>query len=179
MPVTPTGSPAWTRTADYTQYGGHANKENYLGRGPIDALTDVGAEEFSRAAADLAACARSAPFAILDITCNDTSPAAPTFNYVAMMTGIRTTSYAGGSPPTGFPGGDRNSAGSISIHFESSYTDEYGVAGSFTPRLVSVSLAGQTPGMCTWEISGSTVVLYAFSDAGAALSDARITVEVH
>lgn len=176
--VVPTGSPAWTRTADFSSYGGHASKENYLGRGPIDALTDVGAEEFSRAAADLAAVARTAPFAVITYLNNDTAPAAPTIEYAYMMTGIRTTSYAGASAPTGFPSASRSSDGVVVFTFASSYTDEYGIPGAFVPRHVIPGLMGTTPGMVTWEIIGSTVTLRVFNDAGVALTNRRVTFKV-
>lgn len=178
MAITPTGAPAWTRTVDFRHYGGNASKENYLGRGAIDALTDVAAEEFSRMTADLAAAVRSADFATLDITCNDTSPAAPTINYAALMTGVRTSSYSGGSPPSGFPSAARNGNGDVTITFAASYTDEYGVVGAFTPKTVIVAVNGSGFRTYTYEISGQTVRIRIADLSGVAVLDHRFFVEV-
>ena len=179
MAVVPTGSPAWTRTADFSHYGGHASKENYLGRGAIDALTDVGAEEFSRMVADAAAATRTAPFAVITYSCNDTSPDAPTVEFVYMMTGIRTVSYEGDAPPSGFPSAARNGDGDVTFTFASSYSDEYGIAGAFAPRHAIAGLAGQSPGGAVTEVVAQTVRIRVFSDAGAAIADPRVTFKVH
>lgn len=162
---------------DFSHYGGHVSKENYLGRGAIDALTDVAAEEFSRMAADTAAAVRTAPFAIIQFTCNDSSPAAPTITSVLMMTGVRLTSYAGGSPPSGFPSAARNSDGNVTFTFSSSYADEYGVAGAFSPtHAVATSSTAAT--IADAIPSGLTVNVIFSTDAGAAQSDASGTLVV-
>lgn len=179
MAITPTGSPAWTRTVDFSHYGGNANKENYLGRGAIDALTDVAAEEFSRMVADIAGLARTAPFAIVTYLCNDASPDAPTIEFCALMTGVQTTSYEGDAAPAGFPSAARNGDGDVTFTFASSYADEYGVAGAYVPRDPGGSLIGTTGGAPTFVISGSTLRIRAFDSAGAALADARVSFLVY
>ena len=78
MTVTPSGDPPWARTASHDVYGGHSEKTNYQSQGAINPKTDITAEQWSRLVEDLAACVNVAEFANLNITCNDTSPAAPT-----------------------------------------------------------------------------------------------------
>ena len=176
--VVPTGSPVWVRTTDYSHYGGHASKENYLGRGAIDALTDVAAEEFSRMVADAASFARTAPFAVFEIQCSDTSPAAPTILYAALMTGVASTSYLGSSPPAGFPSFARNGNGHVTATFASSYSDEYGIAGAYVPRAPVGTLWGSSAGDVVAVVSGQTVVCRAFDVGGSALVDPKFTLAV-
>ncbi len=175
MPVVPNGSPAWTRNADFTHYDGHEDKQNHLGQGVVDPLTDVGAEGYSRMVADAAACVRVAPFCELEILCNDSAPAAPTIVRAYMQTGKRDTSYAGDSAPSGFPSGSRNGAGDITLTFGASYRDEYNVVGDFElqcPEAYPMSNGGY----CTVEkLTATTVRVRAFSSSGVAVSNARFT----
>jgi hypothetical protein len=178
MAITPTGSPAWTRTVSIGHYGGHASKENYLSRGAIDALTDVAAEEFVRMTADLAATVRTAPFAVITFLNNDASPAAPTIEKVLMMTGVRLTSYAGGSPPSGFPSASRLSTGRTIFTFASSYLDEYGVTGAFVPIAARAAGHGTTYVGASVLLSGNTVTVQASDGSGSDVGDKRITLKV-
>jgi hypothetical protein len=178
MTVTPTGDPLWARTADHTIYGGHADKANYQSQGAINPKTDVTAEEFSRMVEDLAMVGRVLGFCKLKVTCNDSSPAAPTFDWVNMMTGIRSTSYAGDSPPTGFPSGARLGDGSITITFASSYSDAYGVSEAFTPEWADPRGASTSTAHCTYLISGNVVTVSAFDSSSTADADAEMIVEV-
>ena len=178
MTIIPEGLPAWTRTASHTQYGGHPNKQNYQNIGCINAQTDVGAENLCRAAADLAAVARTASFCVMRILCNDTSPAAPTIEFVNMMTGVRTTSYAGDAAPTGFPGAARNGNGDVTVTFDSSYTDDYGVEGDFAPTQAHTTVFATAHRVAPVEISGQTVRVRVADAAGAAVSDPRFTLAV-
>ncbi len=178
MSITPAGSPAWTRSVGITDYSGNVNKQNYMGIGAIDALTDCSADEFCRATADLVACVRTAPFFVGTFLCNDTAPAAPTVESVLMQTGVRTTSYAGGSAPAGFPAAARNGDGDVTFTFDSSYTDEYGVAGAFTPVHAKGTAHTTTHATVTTVVSGQTVRVRVFDDAGVAVDDARVTLEV-
>lgn len=178
MPVVPTGAPAWTRTVSFVHYGGNLNKENYLSRGPIDPTTDLAAEEHARMVADQAAVVRTAAFAVISYTCNDSSPAAPTINVALLMTGVNLISYAGNSPPAGFPSAARNSNGDVTFTFASSYVDEYGVTGAFAPLIATATGRGSTPMMVVCDITGNTVRVRAFDDTGAAIQNARVTLEV-
>lgn len=178
MTITPTGHPAWTRTVDHTDYGGNVNKKNYMGLGVVNALTDVGAEDFCRMCSDLAALVRVAPMWVITYLCNDTSPAAPTIEVANGMTGVRIVSYAGNAAPTGFPSAARNGNGDVTFTFSSSYLDEYGVSGAWAPQTVTTCVSGTAARVAVWAISGSTVRVRVFSDAGTAVSDPRVTLEV-
>ncbi len=178
MAITPTGSPAWTRQADHTNYGGNTLKQNYLGQGVVNALTDVGAEDFCRLCSDMAAVARTASMWVINYTCSDTSPAAPTVSIVHGMTGIRLVSYVGSSPPTGFPSATRNGNGDVTFTFAATYNDEYGVAGAWAPVTCNTSVSSTAAREATWVISGSTVRVRVFDAAGAAVSDPVVTLEV-
>jgi len=128
--IIPAGVPPWTRTTDFSHYGGNANKQNYLSRGPIDALTDVGADEFARMTNDLAAVARTNPFCVLafgalvgDVRVVSSAQA---------MFGVRTVAYETNAEPPGlFPRVDRNGIGNYTIAFLEQYTDSYGVVAPF------------------------------------------------
>ncbi len=156
--TTPLGLPAWSRSADHTYYGGHLQKTNYLNQGTIDPLTDVSAEAICRAAEDLAAIARTAPFCILHYACSDSPAGPPTISAVNLMTGVETAGYFGDTPPTGFPYGSRNGNGQCSFLFADTYTDAYGVVSPFIPRFVLATLEGASvSGTISWTIIGQTV----------------------
>lgn len=177
MPVIPAGAPAWTRTVVLANYGGDPNKQNYLGRGAIDAQTDVAAEEFSRMVADLAAAVRGAQFMVARVRCNDTSPAAPTIEWISMMTGVLQTGYAGGSPPAGFPSWARNGNGAVTATFLSSYNDEYGQPGAYAPQAAEATAATASR-IASAIVSGLTVRVDVVTDAGAAATDPVFTLVV-
>lgn len=149
MPVTPTGAPLWTRLVQLADYGGNADKKNYLNRGAIDPLTDVDATQFARLTADSVALARTVPLCTGFVACVDASPMAPVMGgvwdptanngdggYVSkggiqMATGTRLVPYAGDDPPTGFPSAIRNGNGDVTIIFPDEWSDEYGVSDQF------------------------------------------------
>ena len=178
MAITPNGQPPWTRTASHTNYGGHVNKRNYLSRGKIDSLTDVGAEEICRIAADLEAISRTAPFATVTFLCNDSSPAAPTIESVLMMTGVRASSYAGGSAPAGFPSAARNGNGDVTFTFASSYSDAYGVAGAFALSHALASLHDTSAGEPVVQIVSATTIRVRLFNGASALQNKRATLIV-
>jgi hypothetical protein len=179
MTITPAGLPAWSRTADHTYYGGHTNKTNYQSQGVVNPRTDFGAEALCRMAADLAAVVNATPFAVITYLNNDGSPAAPTVESAYLMTGVRLSSYAGGAAPTGFPSAARNGTGDVTFTFSSSYDDPYGVSQAFTPTHCALGMHGTTFLDATWVISGSTVQVRCFNDAGTATGDRRITLVVY
>lgn len=179
MAIVPSGSPPWLRSNDLTHYGGDLNKENFLSRGAIDALTDVDAKQFSRLAADVAALQRVMPFCTITFLCSDSSPTAPTVEFIHMQTGLTSVSYLGSSPPSGFPALSRNGDGDVSITFLSSYTDPYGISGSFSissilPGLISTS-SGET---VAERVSATVIRMRAFTSAGSAIPNARMTVSI-
>jgi hypothetical protein len=177
MAITPTGSPVWVRATDFSHYGGDPNKQNYQSQGAVDPLTDVTAEQLSRLAADVAAIARVSPFCVLTFQADDALGNDPTVEYCNLMTGVRATSYVGGSPPAGFPSVVFVAGGEHLITFDASYTDPYGVVGSFAPRHAAPS-GSTTPAFDTAAVvAGQTVTVYA-SSGGVAATDKRVTVEV-
>lgn len=179
MPITPNGLPAWTRTAGFEQYGGDIDKRNFASRGAINPKTDVGAEAFSRMVGDLAALARTAPFAVMVVVCDDTTPGPPTVEWCALMTGIRAVSYVGNAPPAGFPSVARNGNGDFTVTFAASYDDPYGVAGDVTIIQADPQLMGATAGTATGEVlTATTARVRAFVAAGTAYSNARVSLTI-
>ena len=171
-------SPPWAgRASGHTFYGGHVNKRNYGGQGVVNPETDTDADHLKRMATDLAAVARTAPFAVITLTMNDTATAAPTINACSLMTGI-TASYEGDAAPTGFPSGARNGDGHITLTFASSYNDDYGTAGAFEIRHAKGRPHGTTFANVVCDETTTTVVVRVFDAAGAAETDRKITVEV-
>lgn len=177
--IVPSGSAPWLRSNDLSHYGGDINKENYLSRDAIDALTDVSASQFSRLASDVAALQRVMPFATITLLCSDSAPAPPTIEFITMQTGIASTSYIGNAPPTGFPIATRNGNGDVSITFASSYSDPYSVSGAFSISSILPCLISSSSGEAVAELVSSTVVrLRAFTSAGSAISNARMSLTV-
>lgn len=178
MTITPSGVAPWVRSVGFEDYGGHANKANYQNQGVVNPRTDVGAEAIARMSSDLAAVVRTAAFATITAQCNDSSPAAPTLT-VLMQTGV-TVSYAGDAAPTGFPSGARVGNGHVTLTFESSYEDDYGVEGAFGIAQALPCLLGTAAGSATanFTVGTQTIDLYGWTSAGAAKSDALISVDI-
>jgi hypothetical protein len=180
MPVTPSGSPPWARTTSFSDYGGHVDKRDFMLIGAINPMTDVAAAEFSRMVSDVACCARTAAMWVFTILCNDGSPAAPTVEVALGMTGTRLTSYAGASPPTGFPAVARNGDGDFTITFAATYSDDYGTSAAWAPLIAEATVQATTAvhRTATAVCSGATVRVRIFNDSGAAVADQRVSVEV-
>lgn len=177
--IVPTGSPAWTRAVSFEDFGGHAEKANYLSRGSIDALTDVSAAQFARLTADAAALTRVAPFAVLTVLCQDSVPDFPTFETVHLMIGVQLASYEGDDAPVGYPTAVRNGTGDITITFASSYTDSYGVLGAFSIQHAKAGVIHTAVARAVVEaLTTTTIRIRAFDATDAALSNARITLTV-
>jgi len=178
MTITPTGLPAWTRTAAHTDYGGHTSKTNYMGGGVINAKTDVGAEQVCRMAADVAALVRVAPFAVLTIQFNDTPAADPTILYANLMTGV-TANYEGDNPPSGFPSASRAADGVCLLSFDSSYSDDYGVAADFAPEQAEGTGHGSSNVIVDVAISGTDLQVTCADEVGGSVTDPLVTVVVY
>src|SRR5262245_17366201 len=116
MAITPTGKPGWVRTNSHEHYGGDTNKKNYQSQGAVNSRTDLTAENVCRVAADIAAMARTAEFATIVFTCNDSVPAAPTVNEYLAQTG-------------GAPTGSRIGDGDVTLEWLDQYSNDYGVIG--------------------------------------------------
>ncbi len=179
MTITPEGLPAWTRTAGISQYGGHVDKQNYLSRGVIDPLTDIGAEGYSRLTADLAAAAITAPMFVCTFLNALSGGSPPTVEAALFMPyGAITISYVGDDPPPGFPEAGQVGAGHTRFLFESSYVDHYGVVGTFAPYMAQATGHGTTFVSCSALISSNTVDVYCWDAAGNALEQKRVTLVV-
>lgn len=178
--VVPSGLPAWTRTASHEQYGGDINKRNFLSQGVIDAQTDVGAQELARIAADMEALVRTMPFAVITYLNRDASPLPPLVEVVYMMTGVVLVAYSGDAPPSGFPAAARNGTGDVTFSFASSYADPYGTAGQFGAKHAGGMALSASPTIVTAEIvTATTVRVRCATDAGVAVGDRRVTLEVY
>jgi len=187
--TTPTGLPAWTRSADYIQYGGDPSKANYQSQGVVNPRTDVGAEGFSRLVADAASVVRTAEFASMQILCVDGGSNTPIVENCRLMVGVTVIPYAGTAPPGGvapitllpllFPIVTRVSNGSVQVTFPASYIDEYGVAGAFIVKEPIANFVGAGGGVAVPEIVSATVVnVRVFDLTGVAISGARFTLSV-
>jgi hypothetical protein len=182
MTTTPTGNPAWTRSADHTFYGGDVNKRDYADLPVVNPQTDVGASDIQRTAADMAAVSRMADFAQLDLTMASGS-AAPTVNAVRLMTGEYAGSgYSGTSPPTGFPTVTGVADGVVDIQFSASYEDPYSVSGTYQPSFPTGSISGNTgPGgriVAAWTSGTDTVRVKVMNSAGTGQPNHQVSVRV-
>jgi hypothetical protein len=172
MPITPTGDPVWVHTSDHTTYGGDTEKQNYQSEGTINPKTDVDAENFSRLVADLEAVGRTAAFASVTYTQDDTGTNDPTV-----------VDYDGqsGSAPTGV----RNSDGHVTWTWDASYTDAYGVSGDVHIAHAIATAHGGAAATCTVEPSdvdvngkNEVVDVRCFDAAGVAATDLTVTLKV-
>jgi hypothetical protein len=169
--TTPNGYPAWKHTSNHETYGGDLNKRNYQSQGSVNAQTDVDVAGFCRMAEDLAECTRTAPFAIISWTCNDSSPAAPTITAANIMTGI-STSYEGDAAPAGCPSGSRNGDGDCSFVFPATPTDDYGVSADLD-SLIHLLPSSRTSGVtATAELTATTTVRVRLVDVGTGTGSA-------
>lgn len=177
--MTPSGLPAWSRTSSHVFYGGDTDKRNLLSQGVIDPTTDVSATELARLAADMEAIVRTMPFMVITYLNNDSSPAAPTIEVVYIMTGVRTTSYAGDAAPAGFPSAARNGTGDVTFTLDSSYSDPYSVAQAFDIGHLSATARGTVYCVPVPQRLTATTFRVRSFNGGGALADQRVTVEVY
>lgn len=174
MSIVPTGSPAWVRSNGHTAYGGNVNKTNYQSVGTVNPRTDVSAENVCRIAADLAAVARTSPFAVLTFTCDDTTPAAPTItSYYAMA----------GNAPTA----TRNGNGDVTLQWAGTYNDDYGVAGkanivAATATVINSGAAVRVASVQLLDSNADGVFesarIRVFDNAAAAVSNPTVTLTI-
>ena len=174
MTITPTGLPAWYRTANHQVYGGHTDKRNYQGQDAVNPLTDVTAANWCRMATDLAAVVQTAPFAIITMTLNDSGTTDPTVNSYTAMSGATPTVA-------------RVSDGVATITWSDSYSDEYGVSHDidFTEAEASCHYDNSTAGFAAAALSDSSsngknnrVTVTVEDAAGNALTDQKVTIVV-
>ncbi len=178
--TTPTGSPPWLRTTSYVDYGGDANKTDYLGIGIINPKTDVSAAQLQRMANDLAACARAVPACTIAYTCNDTAVGHPTVTLCrGMAWNYAGAGYTGDRPPTGYPTVTRAADGDNTITFDSTYTDSYGVSGAFAINAAAPSVASIGNYTADHVRTATTVrVVTKVGNTGAAALDLLVVVNI-
>lgn len=162
--TTPAGYPIWSRASDPSYYGGRSDKRNYQDMPGINPRTDVDVEQFLRLCADIAALAKTAPFASLHIVTNDTTTAAPTVHGCRMLTGVYSGApYAGDAPPTGFPTVAYVSDGVFDVTFAATYTDPYGVAGTSAVEFALAS-SGTASATVAAAVTSATTVRVTITD---------------
>lgn len=139
MTILPSGNPIWLRAPGITQYGGDANKKDYGGIGVVNAQTDIGAAQFSRLTADLAAVARVTPLMRLLVVPNTAAPHT-TVSWCAPAWAPPATYTDGSVPPSSvYPTVTATVATSFLVTIPSLVADDYGVSGAVFPRIVLVS----------------------------------------
>lgn len=181
MTITPAGSVTWEREASADIYGGHADKEDYQGQGVVNAKTDISAAQFARLCADVAAVSRTAPYSVVTLTCNDTSPAAPTVNSVMQMdVGSTLVAYAGDSPASGFPTCTRVSDGKVQIVWPSLPADDFGVTGALVTQHAIAHVISGSDGATVKvdQVNDTTWTFEAYDKSPAVIADAQMTIEV-
>lgn len=179
--TTPTGSPPQTRLATIESYGGHPQKRDYQAQGVVNPLTDLSAAAFLRLTADVAACARVAPFCVMTVKCNDTSPAAPTVLRCQQMGAVALGGYAGGSPPNiDLPTLARTGNGAFTVTWPETTSDDYEVEADTNLVHVQASVQGSSDYVVEAEFTDErTLTIAVFeSSGGPAISDATVTIEV-
>lgn len=163
--MTTYGTPPWNRTMVLEDYGGHANKRNYGGRGVVDPRTDIDAGQVQRMAADLCAVARVAPFSVVTVD------GATTPNVTHAVVGaVETVSsgYVGSSPPAGMPTVTHVGTGHFKLVWEVSYSDASGDSANFVPSAAAPSIAGSGTNIavCSSFISSREVHVYVWKYSG-------------
>jgi hypothetical protein len=138
--VIPSASPLWERNIDYTQLGGHAEKQNRLGVYTHNPKTDISAQEFSSLVDTVARMSWTAPFAMIHID------GYTTVQYVG-MNGVG-ESFA---PTVAVV------AGGVNFTWETSYDDSYGVSANTLLRGAIVTVNTAT-GSATADITGTNTV---------------------
>lgn len=180
--VVPSGAPYWSRANAFGNYGGNASKSAYASIPALGGDTDLDPADFNRGPTDLAACARSQAFCIMQLTSRETTAEDPLVNYVALPTGVYLGEpYDGGNPPAGFPGIVRNFAGNMTVTLGSAYSDAYGVEQEYVvtgarATLAYLAILGQAA--TAERLSDSEVTVEYFDNGGTSLFDQTVTVEI-
>ena len=157
MTTTPNGTPAWTRATDHTFYGGNVNKRNYQDEPIVNQRTDVSANAIQRMAADLAAVARMADFCDIAFSAS-AAGSSVTVTACRTMAGILSGTYAGSSPPAGFPAVTHVSASVLAIAIGGGYTDDYSVNAVFAPAFTGATCTSGTYAAKAY-VSGTALVM--------------------
>jgi len=124
------GYPPWSRATGVGYYGASEGLHDYMHLGAPNVLDSVTAEQYAALAQAQAFISSTAPMFVLHVVAAD--PADPTVTALSMAGGSAT--YAGGSPPTGFPAVERVSNGEYTITVAADYADTDGEIGTFDPN---------------------------------------------
>lgn len=180
MTITPAGLPAWTRTSDASTYGGHPDKRDYQAQGVVNPQTDVSAAQLVALCATAAAVSRVAPFAVLTIQCNDTSPADPTVVRAQQMTAVSLSGYEGGAPTGDFPTLSRVGDGEFDVVWPTAVEDDFGVSADVDLRHAHASVQGESDytAVAPTRTNAYTWRFAARYDDGSPVDDALVTIEV-
>jgi hypothetical protein len=129
MTVSPYDLPSWARSTSIESYGGDVDKEDLLGVGNINPLTDISAAQIASLSSHLAAAIRTAPLCIIQLSLSDFSI---TNFYSQWGNGL---SFA--------PTVVENSP-DFTLTFQSNYTDEYGQSQAINIKSVLIGIASNT-----------------------------------
>lgn len=171
MAITPTGAPVWVKINDHATYGGRTDKRNFAGKSSVNAQTDLSAEEWVRACADLGAVSRTAALATITYTADDTGSADPSIDNIVSMVAAPTAT--------------RVSDGVTRLTWASSYTDEYGVSGSVNIIGVNVTVHGTSAAVGTFNLEDPDAdgnnerIRITIFDASGVVTDATVSVTVY
>lgn len=163
MTTTPAGTAPWTRTVSIADYGGDAQKSDYLGIGVINPKTDVAASQFLRLVSDLSSCVRTLPLCTLTITGRGGALHPLVTSVLGMAWNYDGAGYSGDSPPAGYPSVTGTST-AWTITFAAAYSDEFGVSGAIALR--GIAAASNTAGAyANGTVSSDTVAAVIVSAA--------------
>lgn len=163
----PKKDPLWIRNASIESYGCTVDFHDYGGVGKIDPNTDSDASEWMSMTADVSAMDKTIPFARITLTCNDSSPAAPTIvSYWAVHGTDRPTVARVGN-------------GHFTIEWASSYYDPYGQEGVTNLIDVTATVRGSAACFASAEFSSvKKLDVYVWGSSFAAALDKKVTVVV-
>ncbi len=166
--VTPAADPAWVRNASIESFGATVNMHNLDEVGTVDPNTDYLAEQHASLADNAQAFQKTIPFAVIKLTCNDSSPAVPTINSYHALHGVVQPTVA------------RSGTGHFTITWATSYLDSYGVEGATNLTDFTTSVHGSTFAQANAQFTAANVLeVFVFDAAGSALADRKVTVVVY
>ncbi len=168
------GYPPWQRINTYQTYGGRADKKNLGGLAAVNGQTDIDVSEFQALARDTAANQRTAPWAVLQVTLNDSTTSNPTLvNYWDMANAAAPVSIV------------RNADNDFTITWETSPTGPLETTGLLNIIGARATVSGTTGAACTDELVDTNadgyseaVRIRAFA-VSAAVNDPTITIVVY
>lgn len=167
--VTPAIDPIWVRNASIESFGATVDMHNYADIGTVDPNTDLTAEKYGSLADQSQAMQKTIPFAIVNLTCNDASPAAPTINTYHALHGVARPTVA------------RIGTGHFTITWATSYLDSFGQSGATNLTDYTACIHGSVSALATAQFTSVNVLeVFVFTPStGSALADKKLTVVVY